>query len=95
MHKRFRNNEGMDRTAAFDEMSKVMFCKLYEEKENPKRNRFRVSVYDDSIDQLNVNIIQTILDEAKSKPGYAEIFTTDARVLLKDRTTRRLLTAEE
>ena len=90
-HNEIRNNEGMDRTAAFDEMSKVMFCKLYEEKENPKRNRFRVSVYDDSIDQLNVNVIQTILDEAKSKPGYAEIFTTDARVLLKDRTTRRLV----
>ena len=35
-HNEIRNNEGMDRTAAFDEMSKVMFCKLYEEKENPK-----------------------------------------------------------
>ena len=90
-HNEIRNNEGMDRTAAFDEMSKVMFCKLYEEKENPKRNRFRVSVYDDSINQLNVNIIQTILDEAKSKPGYSEIFTTDARVFLKDRTTRKLV----
>jgi len=90
-HNEIRNNEGMDRTAAFDEMSKVMFCKLYEEKENPKGNRFRVSVYDDSLERLKVNVVQTILDEAKSKPGYAEIFVPDARVLLKDRTTRQLV----
>lgn len=90
-HNEIRNNEGMDRTAAFDEMSKVMFCKLYEEKENPKGNRFRLSVYDDSLERLKVNVVQTILDEAKSKPGYAEIFAPDARVLLKDRTTRKLV----
>ena len=90
-HNEIRNNEGMDRTAAFDEMSKVMFCKLYEEKENPKGNRFRVSVYDDSLERLKVNVVQTILEQAKSKPGYAEIFVPNARVLLKQRTTRRLV----
>lgn len=90
-HNEIRNNEGMDRTAAFDEMSKVMFCKLYEEKENPKGNRFRASVYDDSLKRLNVDVVQKILDEAKSKPGYSEIFTSDARILLKDRTTKKLV----
>ena len=35
-HNEIRNNEGLDPTAAFDEMSKVMFCKLYEEKKNPQ-----------------------------------------------------------
>ena len=94
-HKEIRNNEGMDRTAAFDEMSKVMFCKLYEEKENPKGNRFRLSVYDDSLKRLNVNVVQRILDEAKLKPGYAEIFSPDAAILLKDRTIRSLVSLLE
>jgi type I restriction enzyme M protein len=40
-HNEIRINEGLDPTAAFDEMSKVMFCKLYEEKENAQNNRFR------------------------------------------------------
>jgi len=31
-HNEIRNNEGYDPTVAFDEMSKVLFCKLYEEK---------------------------------------------------------------
>jgi len=31
-HNEIRNNEGYDPTLAFDEMSKVLFCKLYEEK---------------------------------------------------------------
>ena len=90
-HNEIRNNEGMDRTAAFDEMSKVMFCKLYEEKENPKNNRFRASVYDDSLKRLNVDVVQKILDEAKSKPGYSEIFTSDAKIFLKNRTIKKLV----
>lgn len=94
-HKEIRNNEGMDRTAAFDEMSKVMFCKLYEEKENPKGNRFRISVYDDSLTRLHVDVVQKILDEAKLKPGYAEIFSLDAAIFLKDRTIRSLVSLLE
>lgn len=90
-HNEIRNNEGLDPTAAFDEMSKVMFCKLYEEKENPKGNRFRASVFDDSLDRLHFNVVQKILDEAKEKPGYSEIFDSDARIGLKDRTVRKLV----
>jgi type I restriction enzyme M protein len=51
-HDEIRNNEGIDPTAAFDEMLKLLFCKLYEEKENPKANRFRLAVFDDSMERL-------------------------------------------
>lgn len=90
-HNEIRNNEGLDPTAAFDEMSKVLFCKLYEEKENPKGNRFRLSVFDDSMERLHINIVAKILEEAKQSPGYREIFTREARISLKDRTIRRLV----
>ena len=94
-HNEIRNNEGMDPTASFDEMSKVMFCKLYEEKENPTHNRFRAAIFDDSLKRLNVNVIQQILEEAKRKPGYSEIFTSDAAIQLKNRTVRKLLSLLE
>ena len=90
-HNEIRNNEGLDPTAAFDEMSKVLFCKLYEEKENPKGNRFRLSVFDDSLERLNFNVVSKILEEAKEAAGYREIFSSDAAIQLKDRTVRKIV----
>ena len=90
-HNEIRNSEGLDPTAAFDELSKIMFCKLYEEKENPSRNRFRDIVYRDTLERLNVNVVHKILKEAKKKPGYSEIFSSDASVSLRDRTVGKLV----
>ncbi|MHB8183368.1 MAG: N-6 DNA methylase [Candidatus Desulforudaceae bacterium] len=94
-HNEIRNNEGLDPTAAFDEMSKVMFCKLYEEKENPQGNRFRLSVFDDSLERLGVNIVSKILDDAKMVPGYSDIFDRNTRINLKDRTIRKIVSLFE
>jgi type I restriction enzyme M protein len=90
-HNEIRNNEGLDPTAAFDEMSKVMFCKLYEEKENPQTNRFRLSVFDDSMQRMKFNVVGKIFDDAKSDPSYAGLFEKNARLNLKDRTIRKIV----
>jgi type I restriction enzyme M protein len=90
-HNEIRNNEGYDPVAAFDEMSKILFCKLYEEKTNPNKNRFRVSVFDDTLDRLGVNVARQIFDETKEDPNYAGLFTPDAAVVLSDRTIRRII----
>lgn len=90
-HNEIRNNEGLDPTAAFDEMSKVMFCKLYEEKENAQGNRFRLAVFDDSMSRLHVNVVHAIMDEAKAAPAYAGIFAADTAINLKDRTIRKIV----
>jgi type I restriction enzyme M protein len=90
-HNEIRNNEGLDPTAAFDEMSKLMFCKLYEEKENAEGNRFRVSVFDDSMERLHLNIIRKIFDDAKSAPTYSGLFQPGAAINLKDRTIRKIV----
>lgn len=94
-HSEIRNNEGLDPTAAFDEMSKVMFCKLYEEKEHPANNRFRLAVFDDSLDRLGVNVVHQILEEAKASPLYGDIFSADATIALKDRTIRKIVSLFE
>ncbi len=90
-HSEIRNNEGMDPTAAFDEMSKVMFCKLYEEKENPQKNRFRLSVFDETLKNLNINVVSRIFDEAKSSNVYSGLFLKDSSIHLKDRTVRKIV----
>lgn len=94
-HNEIRNNEGLDPTAAFDEMSKIMFCKLYEEKENPAGNRFRLSTYDDSLEHLGVNVIRHILENAKALPFYAGLFDASTRIELKDRTIRKIVSLFE
>jgi type I restriction enzyme M protein len=94
-HDEIRNNEGLDPTAAFDEMSKVMFCKLYEEKENPKGNRFRLNVFDDGMGRLKINIVRKIFDDAKESRPYAGLFQQDTEILLKDRTIRKIVSLFE
>lgn len=90
-HTEIRNNEGYDATEAFDEMSKVLFCKLYEEKEHPNDNRFRLSLFDDTLARLHVNIIQTIFEDTKGHPSYKGLFEPGTRIELKDRTIRRIV----
>lgn len=94
-HNEIRNNEGLDPTAAFDEMSKVMFCKLFEEKENPQGNRFRVAVYDDCIERLQFNVVRKIFEDAKSNLSYSGLFLPGSKIDLKDRTIRKIVTLFE
>ena len=94
-HNEIRNNEGLDPTVAFDEMSKVMFCKLFEEKENPQGNRFRVAVYDDCIERLQFNVVRKIFEDAKASPSYSGLFLPGAKIDLKDRTIRKIVTLFE
>jgi len=89
-HNEIRNNEGYDPTIAFDEMSKVLFCKLYEEKRH-NSNRFRLTVFDDSLERLHVNVIRQIFDETKDDPKYSSLFSKEATIELQDRTIRKIV----
>ena len=55
-------------------MSKVLFCKLYEEKTNPERNRFRIAVFDDTLDRLGVDVVRQIFEETKRDANYSGLF---------------------
>lgn len=79
-HNEIRNNQGLDPTAAFDEMSKVMFCKLFEEKEHPQTNRFRLAVFDDSMERLKLNVVRTIFEDAKRAPLYSGLFLPSSQI---------------
>lgn len=90
-HNTIRNDKGSDPTEAFDELSKVMFCKLYEEKVNPQKNRFRTSVFDDSIDRLGVNVIRKIFEEAVNSNEYGGLFQPGSSIALEDRSIRKIV----
>lgn len=90
-HNEIRNNEGYDPTVAFDELSKVLFCKMFEERRNPDNNRFRLSVYDETMKGVGVNVVQKIFDDAKKDATYGELFTSDSKIELQDRTIRKIV----
>ena len=93
-HDEIRNNEGYDPIAAFDEMSKVLFCKMYEEKHN-ENNRFRIAVFDDSMNRLKINVVKQIFEETKKDPRYEGLFVSDAEIVLQDRTIRKIVSLFE
>lgn len=83
-HNQIRNNEGYDPTAAFDEMSKVLFCKMLEEKTHSTNNRFRVQVFDNTMEQLGVNIVDQMFQEIKNRKEYSGLFEPDAKINLSN-----------
>jgi type I restriction enzyme M protein len=86
-HKAIRNDKGDDATVAFDEMSKVLFCKMHEERTHAgDANRFRSTVFDHSLSQLGVNVVRQIWEETKSDPQYAGLFDPNSTIALDDRT---------
>lgn len=89
-HDEIRNNEGYDPTQAFDELSKVLFCKMYEEK-NGDSNRFRVSVFDETLKTVSVNVVQAIFKETITDPRYKGLFDANDSIRLQDRTLRKIV----
>jgi len=93
-HNEIRNNEGYDPTVAFDEMSKVLFCKLYEEKKE-NGDRFKLSIFDTTLKALGINVIKQIFEETKNDEKYSGLFRSDDQINLKDRTIRKIVSLFE
>ena len=89
-HNAIRNNEGYDPAAAFDEMSKLLFCKMHEERKGGK-NRFRLSVYDATLDSLDINVVRKIFAETVNDPAYRGLFDDGSQINLSDRTIRSIV----
>jgi len=87
-HNSIRNNEGYDPTKAFDELSKVMFTKLFEERSG--KERFRLKKFDDLMSS-NINVIQQIFRETSISQEYSGLFLPNDSIELSDRTIRELV----
>ena len=78
-HDVIRNLKGYDPTRAFDELSKVLFAKMYEEREVAEGhrlvNRFTVRTVKEMREQQNVEIIQTLWRDTITSDRYREVFS--------------------
>ncbi len=79
-HDIIRNIKGYDPTKAFDELSKLLFAKMYEEKELSEgrrtENRFTIQ----SVKRMRENgveIIQTLWRDTVKSDRYREVFSDD------------------
>jgi len=90
-HTIIRNNEGYDSIQAFDEMTKILFAKMYEEQFYKESNRFTLEIFDSTLNDLNVNIVQQQFQEIQNTKGFRELFPTDTKIDLKDRTIREIV----
>jgi type I restriction enzyme M protein len=77
-HDVIRNLKGYDPTKAFDELSKVLFAKMYEEREvadgRRKDNRFTLEAVKGMREQ-GVEIIQTLWNDTVKSDRYREVFS--------------------
>ena len=91
-HEVIRNREHLDPAAAFDEIAKVLFVKVWVERELKARQR-RVNIF--TADFLNEQLGDNPLNDLfkKTKAAYAEdrIFADDDRINLKPATGREIV----
>jgi len=90
-HTIIRNNEGYDPIQAFDELSKILFAKMYEEQYNKSSNRFTSEIYENTLRDLNVNIVQQQFSEIQKVVGFRDLFPENTTIKLKDRTIKEIV----
>lgn len=94
-HNIIRNNEGYDPIQAFDELSKILFAKMYEEQYNKSSNRFTSEIYEKTLKELNVNIVQQQFSEIQKIEGFKDLFPSNTTIKLKDRTIKDIVSIFE
>lgn len=76
-HDIIRNLKGYDPTKAFDELSKLLFAKMYEEREiddgNRKINRFTLA----EVGRVGVDIIQNLWRDTVKSKRYRDVFSDE------------------
>jgi type I restriction enzyme M protein len=90
-HNIIRNNEGYDPTQAFDELSKVLFAKMYEEKHNGNQSRFTLTTFRDTKSRLGVNIVQQIFKDIQTVPEFNNLFSEETKIVLQDRSIESIV----
>ncbi len=91
-HNIIRNRDHLDPTAAFDEIAKVLFVKVYVEREmrqkRQSKNLFTVEVLEQQIadDPLNM-----LFEQTKTRRKSDRLFKADERILLKPETSKAIV----
>ena len=91
-HNVIRNREKLDPAAAFDEIAKILFVKVYVERElrakRQRKNLFNVEFLDDQIGKHPLN---TLFEKTKEEYEEDKIFDDDEEIRLKPATGREIV----
>jgi len=91
-HNVIRNREKLDPAAAFDEIAKILFVKVYVERElrakRSRKNLFSVEYLDD---QLGKHPLNTLFGQTKEAYADDKIFENDEEIRLKAATGREIV----
>jgi len=91
-HNVIRNREKLDPAAAFDEIAKILFVKVYVERElrakRQRKNLFNVDFLDEQIGQHPLN---TLFEKTKEEYEEDKIFEDDEEIRLKPATGREIV----
>ncbi|MBI1746247.1 MAG: N-6 DNA methylase [Acidobacteria bacterium] len=91
-HNVIRNREKLDPAAAFDEIAKILFVKVYVERElrakRSRKNLFTVEYLDDQLGKYPLN---TLFGQTKEAYADDKIFESDEEIRLKLATGREIV----
>ena len=87
-HDTIRNIEKFDPAAAFDEIAKILFMKVYVERERlkgEKDNKFTIS-YIENAKKYHAKPLETLFEDTKTIFAKDQIFEKDEKIRLKEHT---------
>ena len=91
-HNVIRNREKLDPAAAFDEIAKILFVKVYVERElrakRQRKNLFNVEFLDE---QIGKDPLNTLFEKTKEEYEEDKIFEDDEEIRLKPATGREIV----
>jgi len=91
-HNIIRNREKLDPAAAFDEIAKILFVKVFVERElKEKRRRKNLFTADFLDEQIGRNPINTLFQQTKDAYQEDKIFDPDDEIRLKPATSREIV----
>jgi type I restriction enzyme M protein len=91
-HNIIRNREKLDPAAAFDEIAKILFVKVYVERElRQKRRRKNVFSVEYLDDQIGEDPLNDLFNKTKQHFSGDQIFSADAHINLKPSTGRAIV----
>jgi type I restriction enzyme M protein len=91
-HNVIRNREKLDPAAAFDEIAKILFVKVYVERElRAKRQRKNVFTVEYLDDQLGKHPLNTLFAQTKEAYEDDQIFEPDEEIRLRAATGREII----
>jgi len=63
----------------------------YTKKKKENTDRFKLSIFDNTLNALGVNVVNQIFEETKNDERYSNLFSSDTKINLQDRTIRKIV----